>query len=64
MIYTHIVYANLCYSVLFAYVETLRDGDMTNWYSGTSFQLTFAPTALGEGVSEIKVNIDKTDHYI
>ena len=56
MIYTHIVYANLRYSVLFVYTETLRDGDMTNWYSGTTFQFKSSLKSVGEEVSVIKVN--------
>ena len=57
----HIVYANLRYSILFVYIETLRDGDMTNWYGGTTF--SFQKSSVknpGEEVSVIKVN-NKTD---
>ena len=57
----HIVYANLRYFILFVYIETLRDGDMTNWYGGTTFSFQKPPVKnLGEEVSVIKVN-NKTD---
>ena len=42
--------------ILFVYIETLRDGDMTKWYSGISFQFKSSSKILGEGVSVIKVN--------